>query len=214
MLGPKQTTEGATDMPGARDSDLRVFGRTAPSADAPILPNAVLGTLMFVFVESMLFAGFISAFVIVKANFAPGTWPPPDQPRLPLLLTFANSLVLVASGVLAWYAGRRFRDAPTAARSPLFASAGLGAAFVSIQGFEWVRLIGQGLTLSSSTYGSFFYLIVGAHALHAIPAIGALGVVANRLQRGTLTDEAFTAARVFWYFVVLVWPVLVWKVYL
>lgn len=43
------------------------------------LPNGVLGMALFVGVEIMLFAGFISAFTIVKASFAPGTWPPPGS---------------------------------------------------------------------------------------------------------------------------------------
>ena len=66
----------------------------------------------------------------------------------------------------------------------------------------------------SSTYGAFFYVIVGAHALHAIPALLALVVMLLRLRAGSLTAEAFAASRIFWYFVVLVWPVLYWKVYL
>ena len=43
--------------------------------------------------------------------------------------------------------------------------------FVVFQGFEWVRLIGEGLTMTSGTLGAFFYLIVGMHALHAFAAI-------------------------------------------
>ena len=44
----------------------------------------------------------------------------------------------------------------------------LGAFFVVFQGAEWLALIGQGLTLTSSALGSFFYLIVGSHGLHAV----------------------------------------------
>ena len=49
-----------------------------------------------------------------------------------------------------------------------------GIAFVSLQGVEWVALLREGLTMTSSTHGAFFYLIVGAHALHAVAAIIAL----------------------------------------
>ena len=92
--------------------------------------------------------------------------------------------------------------------------AGAGAVFVGVQGVEWARLLAEGLTMTSSPYGSFFYLIVGVHALHAIPAIAALAWQALLRRRGAMSEESFAAARIFWGFVVLVWPVLYWKVYL
>ena len=50
-----------------------------------MISNGLFGMLVFVLTEAMLFAGFISAFTIVKAS-AP-VWPPPDQPRLPVEAT-------------------------------------------------------------------------------------------------------------------------------
>ena len=82
------------------------------------------------------------------------------------------------------------------------------------QGVEWLALLSDGLTMTSSSYGSFFYMIVGAHALHAVAAIIALVVMFGRLVRNTLSVEAFTATRMFWYFVVGLWPFLYWQVYL
>ena len=91
---------------------------------------------------------------------------------------------------------------------------GLGAFFVCFQGYEWVRLIGQGLTLTSSTHGGFFYLIIGMHALHAVAALIVLGMNWLRMHRGILAQSTFAAGQAFWYFVVGVWPVLYWRVYL
>jgi len=91
---------------------------------------------------------------------------------------------------------------------------GLGALFVLLQGREWALLIAQGLTLQSSALGSFFYLIVGAHALHAICALGVLVYAWRRLQHGWLPPSVMGAAEVFWYFVVGIWPVIYWRVYL
>jgi heme/copper-type cytochrome/quinol oxidase subunit 3 len=96
----------------------------------------------------------------------------------------------------------------------LLASIGLGAFFVIFQGVEWVALIREGLTLTSSHHGSFFYLIVGLHALHAVGAITVLAWVWLRLQRGRLTASRFYAAQIFWYFVVGLWPILYLRVYL
>jgi len=84
---------------------------------------------------------------------------------------------------------------------------------VFFQGVEWVRLIGEGLTLTSSTHGAFFYLIVGVHALHALAALVALGWVLRRLRSGVLPPSVFSATALFWYFVVGVWPIIYLRVY-
>jgi heme/copper-type cytochrome/quinol oxidase subunit 3 len=169
--------------------------------------------LIFVFVELMLFAGMISAFLIAGSSSVLG-WPPPGQPRLPIEETAFNSVALLTSGVALWMAGRAYRRERRSARTPLLAAIGLGAFFVCFQGIEWVALIREGLTLTSSTHGSFFYLIVGTHALHAIGALGGLVYAFLRLRRRLLNHSTLAAASVFWYFVVGVWPILYVVVYL
>jgi len=187
--------------------------RVGSEARTPqLIPSSVLGTLLFVVVEIMLFAGFISAFSIVKASAI--VWPPPDQPRLPLEATALNTAALLASGVLLFLARRTFRKNPVAARKPLLASMALGAFFVIFQGVEWVKLIQAGLTLTSSNLGSFFYTIIGVHALHAVAALILLAYAWWQLQQGRLRSSLLAAAEVFWYFVVGVWPVLYMVVYL
>ena len=111
-------------------------------------------------------------------------------------------------------AGRAYRKERRSARAPLALAIALGACFVGFQGAEWVALIREGLTLTSSVHGGFFYLIVGTHALHAVAALGLLIYAFLRLRRRLLNHSTFAAARVFWYFVVGVWPVLYVVVYL
>ncbi len=60
---------------------FRIGVAPAPGRE-PLVPSAVLGVLIFVGAEIMMFAGFISAFAIVKAG-AMGVSPPPGPPRLP-----------------------------------------------------------------------------------------------------------------------------------
>lgn len=205
--------------------ELRTEGQAGMDASTiviggrPRLPNAVLGTLLFIATEVMFFAGLVSAFLVVKARYLAG-WPPPGQPRLPVEITAVNTLVLLASGWLMWSAGRQWENQGSQSRAALRRARWavlLGCVFVSIQGSEWVRLLSFGLTLTSGPYGSFFYLIVGAHALHAMGAIVVLGALLAR-PRGANDDDTararFRAARYFWYFVVLVWPVLYVLVYL
>ncbi len=184
----------------------------AESRRQPVVPSGVLGMSVFVFTEAMLFAGLISAFSIARASAI--VWPPPGQPRLPLEETALNTAALLGSGVLLYLARRSFNRSPDRARQLLLWSMLLGAFFVVFQGAEWVRLVGQGLTLTSSSLGSFFYLIVGIHALHAVVGLGVLVFVWQRLQRGWLASGQLAAAEVFWYFVVGLWPILYLVVYL
>ena len=186
----------------------------SPVARAPRDRAAVYGMLIFVGTEVMFFAGLISAFVIARSH-ATG-WPPVGQPRLPVLATALNTLVLLASGIALAAAGRSSATPFGRHRTlrHLTLAVGLGVLFVAVQGVEWARLLTYGLTMRSSQYGSFFYLIVGMHAAHAVAAIAALLHARLRLVRGTLGADAFAAVRVFWFFVVGVWPVLYVIVYL
>jgi heme/copper-type cytochrome/quinol oxidase subunit 3 len=178
----------------------------------PILPSPVLGVLIFVIAEMMMFAGLMSAFSIAKAG-ALG-WPPPGQPRLPVEATAFNTAALLASAVFLFVANSRYARDRNLAKRPLFTAMGLGAFFVAFQGYEWISLIRQGLSLTSSNHGSFFYLIVGMHGLHAIAGLVALGRSALELRQGRLAPSSFVAIQVFWYFVVALWPVLYFMVYL
>jgi heme/copper-type cytochrome/quinol oxidase subunit 3 len=198
----------------AESATYPIDQRPAPARREPAIPNGVLGMLIFIFTEVMFFSGLISAHAIVKAQNAGQMWPPYGQPRLPIEQTALNSLALLVSGVvlvLTWFA---FRRRPEGARIPLLLSIVLGCVFVGFQGVEWVALIAEGLTLQSSAYGGFFYLIVGAHALHAVGALLALLWAFHRLDRRALTGHQLATVSAFWYFVVLVWPILYWKVYL
>ncbi len=190
-------------------ASLRVISDPRPP---PILPSAVMGMLIFVVAEMMMFAGLMSSFSIVKAG-ALG-WPPPGQPRLPVEVTAFNTAVLLASGVVLFFANRAYARNRGLAKRLLLTSIVLGAFFVALQGFEWVSLIRQGLTLTSSNHGSFFFLIVGMHGLHAIAGLTVLGNAGRKFSKGLLAPSSFVAAQVFWYFVVGLWPVLYFMVYL
>lgn len=192
--------------------------RGPPLRRRPVASNAVLGTIIFVAAEVMFFAALISAFIIAENTArATGGWPPPGQPRLPVAETAFNTLALLASGGFLYYANRIFRsnpDEPERAEIALLGSVLLGAFFVLFQGAEWFSLIREGLTLTSGSHGSFFYMVVGTHALHAVIALGFLFGAYRALRKGTLTASRFTAVQIFWFFVVGLWPVLYWKVYL
>ncbi len=174
----------------------------------------MLGVLIFIFTEIMFFSGLISAHTIVKSQAAGQMWPPYGQPRLPVGETALNSLALLVSGIVLVFTWFAFKRDPERARIPLLLSIVLGSVFVGFQGVEWVALLSEGLTMQSSAYGGFFYLIVGSHAIHAVGALIALIWAYDRSSKGLLTSTQLGTVSAFWYFVVLVWPVLYWQVYL
>lgn len=188
--------------------------RPEPRPSRKLIPDGVAGMLLFVFTEAMLFAGMVSAHAIVRSAAVGEMWPPYGQPRLPVEETAFNTAALLLSGLVLVLSAFAFRKEPRRALAPLAMATLLGLFFVVFQGVEWVALIGEGLTLTSSTYGSFFYLIVGTHALHAIAAILCLAWAWFRLRRDKLTGAQLATVQVFWYFVVLAWPFLYIQVYL
>lgn len=182
------------------------FQVVAEAPRPPLVPNGVMGMLIFVFTELMLFGGFISAFTIIKSGAV--AWPPPGQPRLPFAETAFNTGLLLLSGALLVWTRRVFNRERAAAARPMLAALAFAAAFVALQGREWAALLAQGLTLTSSSLGSFFFLVIGLHALHVVIAIVLLARAYRRLRRGWLASSQLATAEVFWYFVVGIWPVI------
>src|SRR3972149_1051804 len=62
--------------------------------------GAKVGMLIFLGGETMLFAGFVAAFVVFRLG-APAC-PPPLQPRLPVGVTAVSTAVLLLSGYTMW----------------------------------------------------------------------------------------------------------------
>lgn len=179
-----------------------------PSRRAPAVPSGVLGILILTVTEAMFFAGLMSAHTIVKASAVMGIWPPEGQPRLPAGQTAFNTACLFLSGAALLWAHRTFaKDSKTALRA-LLVSTVLGTGFVALQGREWVALIAEGLTLTSSSHGGFFYVIVGLHAAHALVAIVALTWATWRLRQQALLSTQLWAVEAYWYFVIALWPII------
>lgn len=186
----------------------------SPRSTGNALPNGLLGMLLFVLTEIMVFAAFISAYLVVSSGAT--EWPPADQPRLPVEATALNTFVLLLSGLFTFRANKAFflPEQESKACKLFLIAILLGISFVLFQGYEWLGLIHYGLTMTSGPYGSFFYLIVGGHALHAVVAITILSIAYLKMKKATLTPSEFWTGQAFWYFVVGLWPVLYWLVYL
>lgn len=193
-----------------------------PFADLPgfqLLPVTIaprLGMALFIAAEAMFFAGLISAFLVFRAGNP--NWPPANQPRLPIGVTGVNTLVLLLS---AWFMRGALQAVwdgrKTSFRNRLGLTATFGAMFLVVQGTEWIRLVGFGLTLRSSIYGALFYTLIGIHALHVLGALIALLFVFSRSLANRYTAGSHLGVdlcRMYWNFVVGLWPILYVLIYL
>ncbi len=93
----------------------------------------------------------------------------------------------------------------------------MGAVFIGGQVTEYAELVHQGLTLSSSPYGSVFYLTTGFHGMHVTGGLIAfLFVLGRTYVAKRFTHEQATSAIVvsyYWHFVDVVWIVLFFVIY-
>ena len=192
------------------------FGRGEGGRGQAAVSNARLGMLIFLGAEAMFFAGLIGAFLVFR--FGSATWPPPGQPYLPVGVTGVNTIILLFS---AYTMGRALRAIRRGDRQGLvrglLVTALLGTIFLGVQGYEWIRLVHFGFTLSSGTYGATFYTLIGVHGLHVFGAVLWLLVVlaGARAHRFSATRHvALTLCGMYWYFVVALWPLLFTLVYL
>lgn len=186
-----------------------------PPRPAP-LTNSRLALFAFLGAEIMFFAGLIGAFVVLRLGSV--TWPPAQQPRLPIEITALNTLVLIASGVVMHRAVRELHRGKEGDFHRAFLLAAiLGILFLAVQGWEWIRLVHFGLTVSAGIYGSTFYTIVGFHGAHVLGAVIWLAVILAKIRRREPSrprTEWVELCAIYWYFVVGLWPIIYGLVYL
>ena len=179
-------------------------------------PTSV-GTIVWLGSEVMFFAALFAMYFSLRGN-SPAIWAE-DTARLNFPFALTNTLILVASSFTAQFgvfAAERMQPRATG-RSPLkwgmvewfILSYILGAIFVSGQVWEYATLISEGISLSSNSYGSSFYMTTGFHALHVTGGLIAfLFVIGRTFAAKKFGHKEATSAIVvsyYWHFVDVVW---------
>ncbi|MFQ5769417.1 MAG: heme-copper oxidase subunit III [bacterium] len=207
--GPPPVLDRLSFDPGDHDSNKETGQATN---------NAFLAMLLFIGADVMFFAGLIGAFIIFR--FGADIWPPAGQPRLPLGVTGVNTVILMFSGLAMARAWRLLKSwSRQKVIHGLFLTIVLGLVFLLVQGFEWIRLLKFGLTLSANVYGATFYTLIGFHGLHVFGAVVWLLVVLMRLilipnSYGPTQTVGIKLIGMYWILVVVLWPVLYGLIYL
>lgn len=183
----------------------------------PGMPMEILGMYLFIASELIIFITLLFIMFWLRSGLV-ADWPPPDQPRLPIGITGINTVFLLVSGYTMHRAFRAVKqNASRQLTRWLMITCVLGVVFLTVQGFEWIRLIQFGLSMTSSLYGAMFYSIIGLHAIHVFVTVLVLLYLWVRSSAGAYTAEKHTGVvlgYMFWLFVVLIWPILYVLVYL
>ncbi|EFQ83424.1 cytochrome c oxidase, subunit III [Aeromicrobium marinum DSM 15272] len=187
-----------------------------------------VGTIVWLASDLLFFAGLFAAYFTVR-NVAPELW---AQETLLLNVPFAsvNTLILVMSsvtcqfGVFAAVKGKAGRSGTLrqvrlwGMREWFVLTYVMGAIFIGGQALEYAELIHEGVTLSSSAYGSLFYLATGFHGLHVVGGLMMFLLVIGRTfaARKFTHEQAISAivASYYWHFVDVVWVALFASIYL
>ena len=189
--------------------------------NAPIVinrPSATsVGTIVWLGSEVMFFAGLFAMYFSLRAN-SPAIWAN-DTQILDVTFALINTLILVASSFTAQFgvfAAERLQPRATGL-SPVkwglvewfFLSYFLGAIFVAGQVLEYATLVSEGVSLSSNSYGSAFYITTGFHALHVTGGLIALLLVIAKTyaakKYGHLEATSAIVVSYYWHFVDVVW---------
>lgn len=169
-----------------------------------------VGMVFFLMAEAMLFAGLVASSLVLKASAR--AWPPAGQPRLPVTMTGFNTAILIFSGLSLIPMYRALKKGCRLCFVGWLGLVGLGGAlFLSVQGYEWVRLIQFGLSTANNVYGGLFYLLVGMHGLHVAAGLATVLFVFFQAIQGRYTElkhGGLNMCSMYWGFVVVVWPIL------
>jgi cytochrome c oxidase subunit III len=204
---------------------MALVSSTAARRDpaAPVTVNrpdmVSVGTIVWLSSELMFFAGLFAMYFTIRAT-VPELWQIEPE-HLNVAFSATNTGVLVSSSItcqMGVFAAERYQAGRTGSiwngftwgmREWYVLTFLMGGFFVAGQVYEYASLVRDGLTISSSPYGSVFYLATGFHGLHVMGGLIAFLLVIGRsfAARRFGHQEATTAVvtSYYWHFVDVVW---------
>ena len=206
---------------------------TAPSAPSHVSvnrPNPVsVGTIVWLASELMFFAGLFAMYFSHRSVMPGEEWASYSN-SLNFWFALANTSVLVLSSVACQFgvfAAERFQPRRTGSllqitrwgmNEWMTLTFIMGAIFVGGQIFEYAELVQHGISISSSPYGSVFFMTTGFHGIHVVGGLIAFLVLLARsfTAKKFGHHEATTAIVVsyYWHFVDVVWVALFIIIYI
>ena len=150
------------------------------------IPNKKLFMWAFLASDCMFFGTLISTHLIYRLHQTPNSPDPKKLFSIDLTL-FATFVLLVSSLLVALAVNASQKGAVKSVRRLLLGTIVFGLTFLSCQVFEYGNFLHEGLTLSSSMFGTTFYTLTGTHGCHV--AIGVLWLTLMYIRTFKPADE-------------------------
>jgi cytochrome c oxidase subunit III len=187
-----------------------------PANQSSRIPSTVLGMLLFIASETMLFGSFFTAYFFVRVvnPGAPSSWPPHPY-HFPVFVAGVNTCVLVTSSFTMHWAVQSIRRNDRAGlKAGLVLTILLGVAFLLTQAIEYAHV---GFNTGDGAFASTFFGLTGLHGAHVFIGLTLLTVAAVRAFRGHYSPEHYHGVEIpgiYWHFVDVMWIVVYTTVYL
>ena len=179
------------------------------------LDNVKIALWAFLGSECLFFGSFISTYLLYRNRVLDG--PRPSE-IYDIPFTSVSSFVLLMSSVTMVLALSSIQKGDhRGLRIWLLATAVLGMAFIGGQIYEFTTFVEEGLTLSTSTFGSSFFVLTGFHGAHVTVGILMLLTLVAMSVFGRLPQHQARKVELiglYWHFVDVVWIVIFTVVYL
>ena len=180
------------------------------------IDRTILGILLFILSEVMLFAAFFAAYFFLRVVVSPDTWPP-EGIELPVLIAGINTVVLVSSSFTVHYALEAIKhNNHRGLKLGLALTWLLGATFLFIQINEYIHI---GFSARDGAFGSIFYSLTGLHGAHVFVGLLLLSFANLRAWRGHFGPEqknhlGVEVPGIYWHFVDIMWIIVFVAVYI
>lgn len=179
---------------------------------APAVPGMSAGKVgMWVFLisEIMFFTGLIGSYIVLRLGSP--TWPNPFEVLSIPLLTLNTAILLTSSLTMVMAVSAISQNDKKGAARNLLITAVLGLAFLVIKGIDYAHMIHNGFTISSSLFGSCYYLITAFHGLHVLSGIITLIYLFVKTNAGVYSAGNYVRIEctgLYWHFVDIIWVIL------
>ena len=178
----------------------------------------LVGMLLFIGSEVMLFASFFTAYFFIRYGVSNEVWPPLKQDgepfELPVLLTGINTLILLSSSFVLWWGEKCLANGDRKGLiRGLWVTILMGGTFLIIQLNEYAHL---GFTPQDRAFSGAFYTLTGFHGAHVLVGLIVLSMCLRRAYKGDFAhgnNTALAAGSYYWHFVDIVWVLLFLLVY-
>lgn len=173
----------------------------------------VLGILLFIISEVMLFGSFFAALFFDRVVANTGPWPP-EGFVLPVKIAAINTLILLSSSFTMHYGLHSIRNGNRRGmKIGLVVTLLLGATFLASQIREYFK---AGFAIHNGAFGSTFYGLTGLHGAHVLIGLTLLAFATTRAFRGHFSKKAHLGVEVpgiYWHFVDIMWIIVFTSVY-